>query len=752
MKHKNQILAFSALAATAVTLMASGAMEAVNDTIVEKSISRHQTDRAALQRPVRLTPILTGTGSAVNPELRLPAKSSAAPEGYALRENFESWDGSDDAWLPEGWSVEHKKSPSGNHGWKMTQPQSPYDLIHSKCLTYEVFDDEVDEWVLTPEITITAGMELRWSTMTSPYFYDINFSDAMVSKPETYPILNDICVKISTDGGETWELLYSHAEKLVEETNGEFYPMFNYNVRPFLVSLSGYAGKKALIGFQISGKEGNTTFLDDVSVGLPPTRTSYRPPLSNLYFGFSEYGRNVPASIMAGPVFSPVTYANTTPSAASKSFTWTYDNTSGEGFTSNDRHLSVTYGTDYTDEATTRNNWYPFPVLRGQSASTAPDEFVYPGFYQAGGRAEMQIHYTDTDEYEVLDLGMTVADPYKEGSATYADIALPYFGYNQESDRYWSEYTFGMNGMTDKNWAHLEKYGDFFYSPDVPLVIDGIRATGFGKVDREAVFTAEIYLLNAGYVPAEQPYAKAICTGDDITIVDRSSANDYLSLNFRFDEPLVMYNKVAPYFMVAIGGFRDPDHVEYFSPLMSAESNPNQLGLGWIGKWICWDGQMMPFSWTPVANYTDDELVSFYIMLDAQFPWMTGEEDTVDISAGESASITLNSYYGANDITFEGLPEGVEAKAEGRYGETKVTFTALDSVATGECEVKVCAPGVSKVVTLKTTGSESSGISGIEAEGAAVRYYNLQGVEVDRPENGVFIRVEGNKAVKIIKK
>lgn len=46
-----------------------------------------------------------------------------------------------------------------------------------------------------------------------------------------------------------------------------------------------------------------------------------------------------------------------------------------------------------------------------------------------------------------------------------------------------------------------------------------------------------------------------------------------------------------------------------------------------------------------------------------------------------------------------------------------------------------------------------TGIESIEAEeNAPVHYYNLQGVEVANPENGIFIRVSGNKATKVVVK
>ncbi len=48
--------------------------------------------------------------------------------------------------------------------------------------------------------------------------------------------------------------------------------------------------------------------------------------------------------------------------------------------------------------------------------------------------------------------------------------------------------------------------------------------------------------------------------------------------------------------------------------------------------------------------------------------------------------------------------------------------------------------------------SSPSGIADIEADNiAAPVYYNLQGVRVANPENGLFIEVRGNKAVKVIK-
>lgn len=48
---------------------------------------------------------------------------------------------------------------------------------------------------------------------------------------------------------------------------------------------------------------------------------------------------------------------------------------------------------------------------------------------------------------------------------------------------------------------------------------------------------------------------------------------------------------------------------------------------------------------------------------------------------------------------------------------------------------------------------EKTGIEEIEAaatDDVPARYFNLQGVKIDNPENGIYIRVSGNKADKVL--
>lgn len=53
-------------------------------------------------------------------------------------------------------------------------------------------------------------------------------------------------------------------------------------------------------------------------------------------------------------------------------------------------------------------------------------------------------------------------------------------------------------------------------------------------------------------------------------------------------------------------------------------------------------------------------------------------------------------------------------------------------------------------ITLRLDTNTPTGVEGIEAEGDAAVYYNLQGVRVDNPQNGIYVKVAGGKASKII--
>ena len=67
------------------------------------------------------------TASAKDDKITLPVQARRAilrseEQGDALNESFESWDGSDNAWLPDGWSAQKTEGLEYYNSWFVTAP------------------------------------------------------------------------------------------------------------------------------------------------------------------------------------------------------------------------------------------------------------------------------------------------------------------------------------------------------------------------------------------------------------------------------------------------------------------------------------------------------------------------------------------------------------------------------------------------------------------------------------------------------
>lgn len=107
------------------------------------------------------------------------------------------------------------------------------------------------------------------------------------------------------------------------------------------------------------------------------------------------------------------------------------------------------------------------------------------------------------------------------------------------------------------------------------------------------------------------------------------------------------------------------------------------------------------------------------------------------ISADGTEKDQLYIYrgYGLNGAKFtsaEDLKPGMKVTVNGSLS----TYQNVPQIGTG-----------SKIVELDTTGVEDIEIN----ENAPVEYYNLQGVRVENPANGLYIMRQGDKVVKVIK-
>lgn len=101
----------------------------------------------------------------------------------------------------------------------------------------------IDTWLITPSITVTDGMTVTFNWNKS-YYWSVSPSNN-----------DDLAVKVSTDGGSTWETIWT------EEEHGEFE---NFTWIETTIDLSDYAGA-AVFAFNIVGNDNAANEMDMIT-------------------------------------------------------------------------------------------------------------------------------------------------------------------------------------------------------------------------------------------------------------------------------------------------------------------------------------------------------------------------------------------------------------------------------------------------------------------------------------------------------
>jgi hypothetical protein len=131
-----------------------------------------------------------------------------------------------------------------------------------------------------------------------------------------------------------------------------------------------------------------------------------------------------------------------------------------------------------------------------------------------------------------------------------------------------------------------------------------------------------------------------------------------------------------------------------------------------------------------------------------------GDKQNYEIQFAEATPISLVVEFdnGSTDVAYWNI----------KAGTTSATYTVSDDIL-GEKNEGITAAYIkaddsatsNTVVNFKslTLTKEAAGVEGIAADSnAPVEYFNLQGIRVDNPENGLFIRRQGNSVSKVLVK
>lgn len=138
--------------------------------------------------------------------------------------------------------------------------------------------------------------------------------------------------------------------------------------------------------------------------------------------------------------------------------------------------------------------------------------------------------------------------------------------------------------------------------------------------------------------------------------------------------------------------------------------------------------------------------------------WTFNHEMTKNSQGNFEADVTTTAD--ANYFTFTtGLMENWTVTDGVRYGagdaDVECALNNTYPMTAGNDKCFTVGKGnwlfVINPATNELTVSAGSGVEAIEAEEGNAVYYNLQGVRVDNPENGIFIRVANGKSVKVAK-
>lgn len=160
-----------------------------------------------------------------------------------------------------------------------------------------------------------------------------------------------------------------------------------------------------------------------------------------------------------------------------------------------------------------------------------------------------------------------------------------------------------------------------------------------------------------------------------------------------------------------------------------------------------WEGQYSPFQGLPEIKPA------------AALPAATETAEFTPAQVSAVSMADLNRIVVLKDVIFAAATASGSTKTNfiGKVGDTEYTFrnnfADVASVEAGSYNVTLavgCYNTTLQLYPIEYTPA-SSGIEAIElGNDTVVEYYNLQGVRVDKPANGLYIRRQGNKATKVL--
>lgn len=167
-------------------------------------------------------------------------------------------------------------------------------------------------------------------------------------------------------------------------------------------------------------------------------------------------------------------------------------------------------------------------------------------------------------------------------------------------------------------------------------------------------------------------------------------------------------------------------------------------------------GDVIPAGWEALYKLYSGVTPEFEPV--SELPAATeGKFEPKEVAAADVTTALVNNVILIKNVIFDAATPSAKANFTGKVGDVELSFRnnyELESVNAGTYDVTVVVTIYKNAPSLYVVNYAAAGSSAIDNiatdANAPVEYYNLQGMRVDNPENGLFIRRQGSKVSKVI--
>lgn len=707
-----------------------------------------------------------------------PSTFNEGFEGRNAGGYYQHWQSN--TWLPYGWT-EFSKTDY-HHNWPdipdnewdytwCTKPSSglygttPFGNCYAHVMVHNWPTDDMkasDEWLVTPTINVQQDDVL--------YFY-ISYNPWMTIRPDAdthRPTAqgNTLEVRVSTDDGATWsDALWSSYDDALSLDYEEVYASgANYDwlnkFKPVFVNLDAYYGKPVKIAFRYYGEHGADIAIDEVTVGIPYPDAAYSMPTHYLWPAFTST-IEFPAEpvVLAAPGVEDTWTNNST---NSKTFKWKYTGADGSVAVSEDKDLRTPA---YSDGMLA-----DYPTLTSSYGDNSSGEFSLvnniSSWVNANVKArEPKIQYggligKQTDVTGATGFGgvgtYNIYDPDFVGVKHNMQIA-----FSEDAETLFDNMT--TQGIV-RDWDFLQGIGTIYPQPAAPYGISYVYVAALiNKVAPTTHLKATIHKWERIEVAGVEGYyvGDAIAEASGTWNPDDEGSGVMTNIMFDFsknpatiDSPVVVLIKGIthengvilddirfPYVSTRSGDFFGSSIMTFFDAYEDSAS-------GYLDFY---------YELSRIKTENEAHIGGILMGIGAGYSTMTlnGSDNSIECSAeGGSKNFSVTCSVSPENwaVTENGMPcdwiEFEAVKVSANDYDVKMTVLA-NTGDDREKKVRLAAPGSYIDFNVKQEGL--SAISDITADDdLPVEYFNMQGVRVDNPSTGVYIRRQGSRVTKVI--